>query len=267
MFRHPMLLVLLAVVPVLGSQREMMVLNPESFRHYVETFNRNDDERFVNYIDDKSAWDWLRENIPFFESSDKDLEEIYYFRWWTFRKHIKKTPDGFVITEFLPPVPWAGKFNTISCSAGHHFYEGRWLRSRRYLDDYARFWFSKDGEPRRYSFWAADALQARAMVTQDQQLPIDLLPGLTENYSQWEKTHLDPNGLFWQIDDREHGGVYRRQRVSRHDQQLHVWRRHGFGEYRGMGLEKRPRERVPRESRQAESACRGHVMGPAGRLF
>ena len=203
MFRYPMFLVLLAVVPVLGSQRETMVLNPESFRHYVETFNRNDDERVINYIDDKSAWDWLRENVPFFESSDKDLEEIYYFRWWTFRKHIKKTPDGFVITEFLPPVPWAGKFNTISCSAGHHFYEGRWMRNRRYLDGYARFWFSKDGEPRRYSFWAADALQARAMVTQDQQLLIDLLPGLTENYRQWEKTHLDPNGLFWQIDDRD----------------------------------------------------------------
>ncbi len=32
-----------------------------------------------------------------------------YFRWWTFRKHLKRTPDGFVITEFLPPVGWAGK--------------------------------------------------------------------------------------------------------------------------------------------------------------
>ena len=108
-----------------------------------------------------------------------------------------------MVTEFLPPVPWAGKWNTISCSAGHHFYEGRWLRDRRYLDDYARFWFSKDGEPRRYSFWAADALQARAMVVHDQQLLIDLLPALVENYHEWEKSNLGPNGLFWQIDDRD----------------------------------------------------------------
>ena len=28
----------------------------------------------------------------------------------------------------------------------------------RYLDDYAVFWFRKGGEPRRYSFWAADAM-------------------------------------------------------------------------------------------------------------
>ena len=108
-----------------------------------------------------------------------------------------------MVTELLPPVPWARKFNTISCSAAHHFYEGRWLRNRQYLDDYARFWFSKDGEPRRYSFWAADALQARAMVGHDQQLLIDLLPSLVENYRQWEKDHQDPNGLFWQIDDRD----------------------------------------------------------------
>lgn len=178
-------------------------LRPEPFRHYIDAFHRNDDERFVNAIDDRSSWDWLVKNIPLFECSDKSLEEIYYFRWWTFRKHIKKVPEGFVVTEFLPPVPWAGKYNTISCSAPHHFYEGRWLRDRQYLDSYARFWFKGGGEPRRYSFWVADAFRARAMVTGDQQLPIDLLPDLVENYRQWELTHQDPNGLFWQIDDRD----------------------------------------------------------------
>jgi glycogen debranching enzyme len=103
----------------------------------------------------------------------------------------------------MPPVPWAGKYNTISCAAGHHFYEGRWVRNREYLDDYARFWFKGGGEPRRYSFWAADALLARAKVTHDQRLLIDLLPDLVQNYREWEKTHQDPNGLFWQSDGRD----------------------------------------------------------------
>ena len=43
-----------------------------------------------------------------------------------FKKHLQQTPDGFVVTEFLPKVGWAGKHNTISCAAGHHFREGRW---------------------------------------------------------------------------------------------------------------------------------------------
>jgi predicted GH43/DUF377 family glycosyl hydrolase len=200
------LLALAVVLPLLRAEapkQSTLVLQPGAFRHYVEEFNRDDAERKANYIDNKAAWAWLEQNIPFFESSDKEIEEIYYFRWWTFRKHIKRTPDGFVITEFLPDVPWAGKFNTISCSAAHHFYEGRWLRDRQYLADYANFWFRKGGQPRLYSFWAADSLRAWSMVTQDQHLAVELFPELVANYREWEATHRDPNGLFWQTDDRD----------------------------------------------------------------
>jgi Mannosylglycerate hydrolase MGH1-like glycoside hydrolase domain/Glycosyl hydrolase family 65, C-terminal domain len=186
-----------------GAPKPQAILEPDSFHHYIEEFNRNDVELTRTYIPDQSAWAWLRDNIPLFESSDKALEEMYYFRWWTFRKHISETPKGFVITEFLPQVPWAGPFNTISCSAAHHFYEGRWLRDRKYLADYARFWFRKGGNPRLYSFAAADALRAWSLVTQDQYLTADLLPELVANYQAWESSHQDPNGLFWQVDDRD----------------------------------------------------------------
>jgi hypothetical protein len=205
------------------------VLDRDAFRHYVDGFAENDEELIVRHtdagcthppyppdvcypLDNRAAWPWLRENIPFFECPDKGFEEIYYFRWWTYRKHIKQTADGFVVTEFLPPVPWAGKHNTISCAAGHHFYEGRWLRDPQYLDDYAVFWFRKGGDPRRYSFWAADALYQRYLVTGDERLILDLLPDLVENYRAWEQgwegadhvwpgeTRRGPNGLFWQFD-------------------------------------------------------------------
>ena len=55
------------------------------------------------------------------------MEELYYFRWWSFRKHLVRTPGGFVFTEFLTPVSHAGPFNTVSCAAGFHVAEGRWL--------------------------------------------------------------------------------------------------------------------------------------------
>ncbi len=179
------------------------ILHPEQFRHYVEAFNRDDPQGETGLITNGDAWDWIKQNVPFFDCSDKQLEELYYFRWWTYRKHIRKTPEGFVITEFLPDVPWAGAYNTISDSAGHHFYEGRWLRDPQYLRQYARFWFKPNANPRLYSFAGADAIHAWSMVTQDQQLAIDLLPDLANNYTQWEKTHQDTNGLFWQIDDRD----------------------------------------------------------------
>jgi predicted GH43/DUF377 family glycosyl hydrolase len=145
----------------------------------------------------------LLQQIPWFECPDRQIEEIYYFRWRVLKKHLRQTPDGFVITEFLPPVSWAGKHNTISCAAGHHFREGRWLHDPKYVNDYALFWFRKGGEPRRYSFWAADSLYAQHLVTADPALVKTLLPELVKNYQAWESTHRDRNGLYWQIDDRD----------------------------------------------------------------
>jgi len=178
-------------------------LKAEMFRHYVDAFNQNDNELYVQQIPNAAAWDFLKENIPLLDCPDKEIEEIYYFRWWTFRKHLKPTPEGFVITEFLPTVGWAGKHNSISCAAGHHLHEGRWLHDPKYLDDYSIFWFRKGGEPRRYSFWAADSIWARYLVTGDDRIAKDLLPELIKNYEAWEGDHRDANGLFWQMDDRD----------------------------------------------------------------
>ncbi|MFC1792497.1 glycosyl hydrolase family 65 protein [Planctomycetota bacterium] len=180
-----------------------IVLKADSFKHYVDTFNENDEELYVRHISNEKAWEFLTANIPLFECPDKDIERTYYFRWWTYRKHIKNTPDGFVITEFLPEVPWAGKHNTISCAAGHHFYEGRWLHDAKYLNDYAMFWFRGGGSPRSYSFWAADALWAGHLVTLDKNLVTELLDDLIINYKKWEIERLEPDGLFRQIDDRD----------------------------------------------------------------
>lgn len=159
-------------------------------------------QELLRSLDSEDAW-WIEANVPLFECSDKQLQEIYYFRWHVYREHLKQTPAGWIVTEFLPDVPWAGKYNSISCAAGHHIYEGRWIRDPKYMDDYSRFWFRGGGEPRRYSFWAADAIYARYEVNLDFPFATDLLPDLVRNYEAWEKDHRDPSGLFWQIDDRD----------------------------------------------------------------
>jgi len=200
------------------------VLRPDAMRKHVEAFNRNDHTHFGQAISNEDAADWMAANVPLFDCPDPDISEIYHFRWWTYRKHIKETADGYVITEFLPKVNWSGKHNTISCPAGHHFREGRWLRDPRYLDDYAVFWFRKGGAPRRYSFWAADSIHQHALASGDFSRATDLLPDLVANYEAWEKSHLDPDGLFWQIDDRDgmevsvggkgHGGRGKRPTIN-----------------------------------------------------
>jgi len=179
------------------------VLEWDSFTKYIQKFNKDDREQHMQFIPNDGAEGFLKDNIPFFNCPDNELEKTYYFRWWIYRKHIKNTPNGFVVTEFLPEVPQAGKYNTISCPAAHHFYEGRWLSDQEYLRDYANFWFKGGGNPRSYSFWPANAIFAYAKVHQNEGLMVDLLPYLIENYKEWEKSNLCEDGLFWQVDLRD----------------------------------------------------------------
>lgn len=199
-----MILTVLAIAATV-VQPKTVVLNPSQFKPYVDRFNREDrtEAETPTSIRNQDAEEFLAKNVPLFDCPDKRFEEIYYFRWWSFRKHLVPTPDGWVITEFLPPVPWASLHNTISCAAGHLLREARWLRDPRFASDYARFWSLPEASPRNYSFWYADSVRAVAAATGDRRLAWDLLPNLAANYRAWERTHLDPSGLFAQIDDRD----------------------------------------------------------------
>ena len=62
---------------------------------YVPEFNRMDDELYANAISNSAAEAFLRENAPSFSCPDAELERIYHFRWWTYRKHLRIADLGF----------------------------------------------------------------------------------------------------------------------------------------------------------------------------
>ncbi len=197
---------LLALLPFLSvaqapSSAHSPVLKAESFHHYFAEFES--DERDMLGTAPPAPWEWFVKNIPWLDVPDMELEKTYYFRWYSFEKHIRKTRDGYLISEFLDDVPWAGKLNMIDCAAGHHIREARWLRDPEYAEDYTKFWFGPDGEPRRYSFWAADSVYQLYLAIGNPNLAISLLPSLEKNFEAWSDSHRDANGLYWQIDDRD----------------------------------------------------------------
>ncbi|MDY3070315.1 MAG: hypothetical protein SOR57_11850 [Parabacteroides sp.] len=197
--------VLLVVVFVLQTLISFaQILDTSLLSFYVDKFNSNDNELYKQYVENSEAKMFLANNIPLFECPDKTIEEIYYFRWWTFRKHIKKTPEGFIITEFLPSVPWAGKYNGICCPAWFHFREGRWLHNSVYLKDYADYWLKGGGDLRSYSFPITNALYQFFLVYGNNDILMSYYKDLLYNYELWKKDKYEPNvGLFWQIDDRD----------------------------------------------------------------
>jgi len=166
------------------------VVPDETIRAYADRFNLDDDECYTNAIPNAQANAFLAGNVPRFDCPDEDLRRTYYFRWWTYRKHLRKTRDGgWVVTEFLPDVSWAGAENTIACPFGHHVREGRWLRDAKYLDSYIGFMVTKGSinGPRAYLAWPAWSALERAKVTGDRRFPAKCLADFVRNWEAWAK--------------------------------------------------------------------------------
>lgn len=192
----------------LGKVKNGYVLKAGQFKPYVDYFNRMEDENIVQAIPNSRAWDWMKANIPLFECPQDNFEEIYYYRWWSFRKHMKETPLGYGITEFLVQRSYADQYNLISCALGHHILEARWLHDPVYLKNNVHIWFRGNEGGRmnklmKFSNWTAFSLYSSYLVTGDQEFLIELLPDLVSEYQLLEKENRLPCGLFWQYDVRD----------------------------------------------------------------
>ena len=187
--------------PPSGDAPEVLSAEDSLIVSYVEEFNAADKQMYVQAFSNVAAADFMRENIPVFECPDKEMEKTWYFRWWTFRKHIKQTVDGYVITEFLPEVSWSGKHNAICCPAMHQFVEGRWLKDATYLTDYAHHWCRNKGDASTYSFPSAYSYLEFYKVHQNIQLLSETYEDLKKMYSRWYDRRWDEEaGMFWQYD-------------------------------------------------------------------
>lgn len=195
-----------SVAAVAHAASGPQVLTPAGLARHVEKFNTMEDEPIVNLVPNAQAAAWLQARIPLFECPDAEIEEIYYFRWWALRKHLREAGGRKVFTEFI------NRAAPVSSALGHHLMEGRWLRDASLHDDYVRFWLrAENGKPHpnlyRYSQWLAHALHQRWLVNQDTAFLTGLLDDLVADYRTWENDKRVADGpfqgLFWQFDVRD----------------------------------------------------------------
>ena len=184
------------------------ILDPSIMKADVESFIQQDLGDVQNYIDNDHSYEWLSQNIPLFEAPDSTMQKIYYFRWWSFRKHLVKTPYGFIFTEFITHVKFGGDYGAISSALGHQVYEGRWLHDKKYIKDYINYWLYEDPKQAkpgffRFSTWVDDAVYQLYLVDKDKAFLASQVKGLTDNYKAWEKANQLPGGMFWQFDVRD----------------------------------------------------------------
>ena len=181
------------------------VLKPADYAHYVEMFHQQEREA-TGKLDEgaggEDTWPWMQREIPWFDSSDKQFEEMYYFRWYAWKKHLVQTAHGYLITEWLPK-PDLADYGALPDAAPFHIAEARWLREPAIAEDDARYWFSPAVDSHKYSDDLAATVRDLTLANGDSALGASLLPAMKANYKLWEDTQQDSNGLFWSIDTRD----------------------------------------------------------------
>ena len=143
---------------------------------------------------DNRDFGWYESHIPFFESPDPDIDATYYYRWELVTKHLTygSPQSGYTFSEFLDRPFWSGAWGGISCPLGHQMYEVRWLKDRRTVEDFARYWFEAPGaQPRSYSNWYGDAAWATYLVNGDRRFIRTMLPHMEAQYTGWIAEHWD----------------------------------------------------------------------------
>ncbi|WP_343590891.1 glycosyl hydrolase family 65 protein [Flavobacterium sp.] len=184
--RHYFLLFsLLISLPILAQKNETHFIdsNKKSISHY-----GNDS-------------DWYVKNIPFFEISDKEIEDVYYYRWEVYKAHLRNIGDyGYVVTEFLNAMSWDHKpYNTLNAATVFHIYEGRWLKDRLYLTNYIDFMYQHGGNNRRYTESIADATYANYLINQDKDFITKQLPSMMKIDSDWQD-HYDASKKLYFVE-------------------------------------------------------------------
>ncbi|MEO8112978.1 MAG: glycogen debranching protein, partial [Phenylobacterium sp.] len=142
---------------------------------------------------------WFRDNIPFLETADPLIDQIYYYRWQVFRAHQRDLgARGYITTEFLDDVGWQrGPYASLNDATAFHIYEGRWLRDRRYADDYVSYMYAGGGNDRHFSESIADAVYARYLVDGDAARATRHLAVMQHIYELWDDHYDFAKRLYW----------------------------------------------------------------------
>ena len=142
----------------------------------------------------------LRQNIPYIDIPDKNIQDTYYYRFSTIARHLRHSlaGAGYVLTEFMQPVFYSKTFSTINAAAGHHIDEARWLRSNFYTNDYSRFWTCGPGDDISYTQWNIDTIYRKSRTLDGNTAFLtSQLQGLVRMWREWDFTFDSAVGLYY----------------------------------------------------------------------
>src|SRR3569833_4390446 len=75
----------------------------------------------IGNVDDSA---WFTHNIPFLDCPDTQIQQVYYYRWQTYKEHLLYTgPEyGWLSNEFLQPVSYGAPIGGVVDFFGFFFF-------------------------------------------------------------------------------------------------------------------------------------------------
>lgn len=105
--------------------------------------------------------------------------------------------DADAIAEFLDDVGWQLEpWASLNDATGFHIGEGRWLRDRRFSDDYLNHMFN-GGNDRHFTDYMADSTWTRYLVDGDEAAVTRHLDAMIALYDEWNDKFDQSKGLYW----------------------------------------------------------------------
>jgi len=186
--------------------KKLVALTPELFRDYVRGFQSDWESlsqfsveglnglkyaRETAYVGNEMAFDWMQRNVPYFDCPDDAFREIYYFRHWMNRLHLKNNGTHFVVSEFIGRTPWADTNNVIVCPAGHQFSWLTWLDDPEYARSYMNYYlYAKEANPRQFREWLAENAYQTQRVHPSPDFARNVIGGLTNLFEKYRSAKV-----------------------------------------------------------------------------
>ena len=174
-------------------------------KSYIDKFEELDGGKYQKFFrEDTDIYGFLQENLPEFTCSDKALEEIYYFRAYTFAKHLKiNRYNQVILTEWLDTASWQKETDgAISCPVGHHISELKWLKKGKQIArDYINFWADHHEELYYYNNWFIYAVYDYAKQTGDMDFAYSIVDKLMAYFDIFESRHKANCGIYKGVDN------------------------------------------------------------------
>jgi hypothetical protein len=174
-------------------------------RSYIDKFEKLDGGKYEKFFDKSTdIYGFLKDNLPKFSCSDKALEEIYYFRAYTFAKHLKVNRyNQVILTEWLDTESWQKETDgAISCPVGHHISELKWLKNGKQIArDYINFWVNDPEDLYYYNNWFIYAVYDYASQSGDMDFAYSIVDKLTAYFELFESRHKANCGIYKGVDN------------------------------------------------------------------